>query len=395
MKALHVGMGILPIPSLDQAGGSEQTIYSLTNQLVRQGCRTWIVDVKAPPAARHGSLASFYEVGAPPLPGQGTLAIHLRSVTFACLAARAARHLVWREGIEVVQVHSPYAVFTCRVLARLKEKTPLIFAPHYSVAYGGQSFKRSLASAIDRMAFRLADHIVTETRASKDEIVSKHSLDPAKISYIPAAIDTDHIDRFLASSGPANQTQIVLCVGRIHPRKNQLKLVQAIPQVVAKFPDARFVFAGPVEDPIYFAEMQDLVLKKGIQRSTEFVGTLPQVQLYELYRKATVFAFPTANEMFGRVLVEAFAFGLATVSTKIPQLLEIIGEDLGAAILVDPDDVEGFAQGILSLLGDRTLRESLSARGRKVAQRYTSEETARQALLLYERLVRSRREPNH
>ena len=168
-----------------------------------------------------------------------------------------------------------------------------------------------------------------------------------------------------------------------------MTLVQAIPRVALECPDAQFVFTGPVEDSGYFKGIKKFVEQKGLSRWVRFTGTLPQEELYRLYRDAAIFAFPTLGEMFPQVLIEALGFGLPVVASRIPSVAEIVEQDRGAAILVAPNDASAYASTIASLLRDTARRKIMSASAKRIAQLYSCAAMARETLVLYERWANS------
>ena len=90
------------------------------------------------------------------------------------------------------------------------------------------------------------------------------------------------------------------------------------------------------------------------------LGHTRDPELRALYAGAEVFAFPSRHEGFGLPVLEAMVQGTPVVCGDIPALAEVTG---GAARLVAPDDVDGWAHALLELLTDAALRPALG-RGR-------------------------------
>lgn len=394
MHVVHIAPGVLPIPSVDEAVGVEHDIYALTNHLVRQGCEVSIVDIKAPPSARSRSLASFHEVWNAPLPGRRGLAILPKTLAVAPLMAAALNTLLRRTRVDIVHVHTPYHVLAVRALARLEGRIPLVFTTHAPIVPGPESLRRKIGAAIEGLAFHQADYVIARTRASREQVVARFGIASEKITSIPVAVDTERIEALLAGTRETKpRLKIVLCASRIQPRKNQLTLVHALPAVVSACSDVQFVFTGPREDPAYFRRVQAFVEQHNLSRWVRFMGTLPQEELYRWYRDATIFAFPTLAEMFPQVLVEALGFGLPVVAARIPPVAEIVGQDGGAAILVEPNDVGAYATAIISLLRDAGRRRAMSTRAERIAQRFSCVTVAQETLDHYERWIGSSPRP--
>ena len=116
-----------------------------------------------------------------------------------------------------------------------------------------------------------------------------------------------------------------------------------------------------------------------------FTGYVEDAELPSLYTLASCFAYPSLYEGFGLPPVEAMACGTPVVTSTAASLPEVTG---GAALLVDPHDVEALSGAIARVLQERELREGLVAKGFARACELTWENSAR-ALLQVLRQVRS------
>jgi alpha-1,3-rhamnosyl/mannosyltransferase len=103
-----------------------------------------------------------------------------------------------------------------------------------------------------------------------------------------------------------------------------------------------------------------------------------------VYRGAALFVLLSHYEGFGFTVLEALGCGVPAVISNRASLPEIAGE---AALLVEPDDLEGVAEAMQCGLADSELRASLAARGLAQASRFTWERTAQATLELYQRVL--------
>lgn len=109
-----------------------------------------------------------------------------------------------------------------------------------------------------------------------------------------------------------------------------------------------------------------------------------------------ILVFPTLYEVQPLVHLEAMAFGLPVVASRIPEIEETMQSGEASAILVDPNNPDEIAHAILQLLGDEALRHQLSASGQKlVAERFDWTQIARQMLNLYAQLAERERGEQH
>ena len=81
----------------------------------------------------------------------------------------------------------------------------------------------------------------------------------------------------------------------------------------------------------------------------EFLGFIQGKELVDLYRSAKIFVFPSIQENFPVVLLEAMNAGCAVITTTAPGCREVVG---GAAIQVEPCSVESLKESLLSLMHD-------------------------------------------
>jgi glycosyltransferase involved in cell wall biosynthesis len=152
------------------------------------------------------------------------------------------------------------------------------------------------------------------------------------------------------------ETPYILAVATLEPRKNLSRLVAAHALVRKNRPGLVLVVAGA---PVQWAEQE--LAGEGVTA----LGFVADDQLPELYRGASVFAYPSLFEGFGIPVVEAMACGTPVVASSHPSLDESCGD---AAVRADPTSVEALAEAIDRALSDR---ESLVPRGLDHARRFT------------------------
>jgi glycosyltransferase involved in cell wall biosynthesis len=242
---------------------------------------------------------------------------------------------------------------------------------------------RTLCKLGLRAAVRRADAILTPSRSTAEDVLSRTAVDPAKLHVVPLAssLPSGALDAEEVLARLKVPTPYVLFVGTLEPRKNLVRLVRAYRRVAANgFPHA-LVLAGPLGWH-HEALMRELAL----QGPGEIVmtGVLSDEELDAVYRAADVFAYPSLYEGFGLPVVEAMARGVPTVASTTSSVPEVAGD---AALGVNPRSVREIAQAIESLLSDVDLAERLATRGRARAERFSWDETARLTLHVYERVL--------
>jgi glycosyltransferase involved in cell wall biosynthesis len=191
-------------------------------------------------------------------------------------------------------------------------------------------------------------------------------------------------DSTLAGKRPKALTDVTagrywLSVGTIEPRKNQRRLAEAY---------ARYLTRGGVAMPLVLVGgkgwlMEDFekhLDRLGIVGQVVITGYVSDEELIWLYQNCYANLYPSLFEGFGLPLLEGMQFGaptLASTSTSIP---EVAGN---AAILLSPEDTEGWAQAMLRLASNRVERDQLSAAARGRAGRFDWKHSALSLLQLY------------
>ena len=118
----------------------------------------------------------------------------------------------------------------------------------------------------------------------------------------------------------------------------------------------------------------------GIADDVILSGLVTDDELAALYNAATLVVHPSRYEGFGLPVLEAMHCGTPVVSTTASSLPEVAG---GAAVLVDPDDVLGFAEAIQELVADPARRLELAEAGLAQVQRFNHEQLGRATLASY------------
>jgi hypothetical protein len=180
------------------------------------------------------------------------------------------------------------------------------------------------------------------------------------------------------TSARAESEQIVfLFVGRLEPRKGIQFLLQAIPQVVAVLPKARFVIVGrdvgmPLTRCSYRSYFEEIANAAALA-ATQFTGFVERAELERLYSECDVFVAPSLYESFGLVHLEAMSYGKPVVAFRSGATPEIVS-DQETGLLVEPGNVAALASALIRLGQDRELRKQMGMRGTLVARNHFSVE---------------------
>lgn len=248
-----------------------------------------------------------------------------------------------------------------------------------------------------RLAGRLNNRIATVSEFSKQDISDKVGVPLSKITVVPNGLRQPFVpdemleveldERFQLQDG------FILYVGGIHERKNVARLIQAFVKLVQDrgFP-GKLLATGSVSGAPYQNKMKalldEVVEETRMGEKVIFTGFVTDEELEALMRKTHFMIYPSLYEGFGMPLLEAMQVGTPVITSNLTAMPEVAG---GAALLVDPFDVEDITNAMAKLLGDGELREELIRKGREVAKAYSWKRTAEGYLKLYQSVIDSNR----
>ena len=230
-----------------------------------------------------------------------------------------------------------------------------------------------------------ASHILTSSEYSAQRI-KEYYAPTAGISVVPEPIDLHYWSSLFEETPrrPANAFTL-LCVCRFYPRKRLSLLLDAmalVPKLSRRADVAlRIVGNGPEHDRL---QAQARALSLGA--TCRFLGDLDIHELASEYRNCDAFVFPSAQEGFGIVLLEAMAAGKPIIATRSAGIPEVVPH----ALFAEGDRPDDLARAILRLANDERLRLNLSRRSRQRVKHFEASRVARQFI----ELVRNRALPN-
>ncbi len=168
----------------------------------------------------------------------------------------------------------------------------------------------------------------------------------------------------------------ILFVGTIEPRKNIGGLLRAYAALVRDNAAApALVLAGRNASNLAIDATVDGVSLRG---RVQALGYVDDAQRLALYREASMLVQPSFDEGFGLPVLEAMTLGVPVVASNRGSLPEVLD---GSGLLVEPDDSEGMATAMRSVLDDPAQRHRMTTSGLVRARAYSWDDSARR---LYE-----------
>jgi glycosyltransferase involved in cell wall biosynthesis len=290
------------------------------------------------------------------------------------------------ERVDVV--HVPYFAPPLRggqkTVVTIHDLIPLLLP-----AYRGSPSVRLYTRLVSAGALRSAA-IITDSHASRQDILRLLRADPARVYVIPLAAherfkpvhDPHRVQRVRERYGLPDE--YVLYLGGFDQRKNLSTLLAAYAALSADLTRRTpLVIAGrlPQRDSEFFPDPRVMVRRRNLEGAVTFVGWVHEEDKPVLYSEASIFVFPSLYEGFGLPVLEAMCCGAPVIASEAASLPEISGD---AAVLFAPHDVQALAEALTGLLQDSPRRELVGAKGLERAQLFSWKETASQTLKVYE-----------
>ncbi|MFH1496622.1 MAG: glycosyltransferase family 4 protein [Verrucomicrobiota bacterium] len=232
----------------------------------------------------------------------------------------------------------------------------------------------------------LAERLVV--RADRISVLTRH-VEGLLLKHFPMAagkvVVTGGAPRSSASPAPAapvrreNHRVVILTVGRIHPRKGQRRMIEALSALPAELKaDVEYRIVGRASRDKHEVPVRAAAAASGVD--VRFVGGLSDEAVQAEYAGADLFALTSVPhghsvEGFGLVYLEASAQGLPVVAHAIGGVPEAV-QDGVTGLLVPPDDLAALTGALARLIRDPALRAALGEAGRERAASHDSSRAA-------------------
>ena len=200
----------------------------------------------------------------------------------------------------------------------------------------------------------------------------------------PENFQTETTDSQIRSCYASSDDKIIFYVGRLVAEKGVQVLLEAVPLILKKHPQAKFIIAG---EGAFKEELEEQSRQADLADRICFTGFINDDTRNQLYRQASVAVFPSFYEPFGIVALEAMAAGTPVIVSDIGGLREIVTHDVNG-LKCYPGNPNSLADQINRLLGDEQLTQSLAKEGESlVIKSYTWPEIARQTRQVYQEVL--------
>lgn len=290
-------------------------------------------------------------------------------------------------------IHYPYFDPFFLTLPLLKERPtvvtvhdliPLVYPHHFP-----KGIKGYIKWQIQRYSLGMAKAIITDSFASKKDILEFSGIQSSKIHPIPLGVGSQF--KVITSRDILEKTRkklklpqnFILYVGDINYNKNVLGLLEAFRFVRESRPDFHLVLAGIgfMTPSIPLDKILELLNIHDLRTKVHRVGLVEKEDLVSLYNLAKIYVQPSFAEGFGLPVLEAMACGCPVITSNTSSLPEIAGD---AGIFFNPSETQTLAQEIISLSNNPGKQEIVRKKGLEQVKQFTWEKSCDEVIKVYQ-----------
>ena len=242
-------------------------------------------------------------------------------------------------------------------------------------------YTKKLRRNIRKLFFNSANKIVVVTSGIKEDLQNKYHISPDKIVVIPNGANTDvfrPMDQIKAKEelGLNQNVKYVCFVGNLAPWQGVEYLIKAAPAVLAKVPESRFLIVG---DGVVREELEIMVAKMDLQDNFLFTGSVP-FEVVPKYINASDVCISVKKPVLPGSPLKVFEYMACekpVIATRKSAYGFEILEEVGAGLLVNPENKEEVSNAIVDILHDSVKGHEMGIKGRDtVVKQYSWKNTA-------------------
>jgi len=265
---------------------------------------------------------------------------------------------------------------------------PTVVTVHDVIPWRLPAYRKKVRSKLyhlnARLALKKADHLITVSEFSKQEILKLFKIKSTNITVIPLA---SPFSQEQASCPTLDlRRAYLLYSGGYDDRKNVPHLIQAYQKYIAPHYKIDLILVGgknkDLESYVTDEFLEKVAGKYLLKPKGKVIFTEPlsSNELFCLYQKALALVHVSHYEGFNLNLVEAMTAGIPIIASDLPVHHEVTGD---AALFVDPNSVDSIGIGIHQLIHDKALQRQLAEKGAARAKDFSWEKAAEETLYVY------------
>ncbi|UCC38729.1 MAG: glycosyltransferase family 4 protein [Candidatus Aminicenantes bacterium] len=308
------------------------------------------------------------------------------------------KKIIKAKNVHIVHSQGGRADFFARQAAR-SAKVPIIISSIAMLVegYDVSTLKKGFYVFIDRWTEKKVDKFIILSEPLRQTLIEKHKIPPEKIVKIYNGIETEEYDpniqgitnkkhKVRIELGLKNDIPVIGAIGRLVWQKGFEFLIQAIPNIIEFFPEAKFLIVG--EGPLR-KELEGLSERLRVKDNIIFAGFRSHIK--EILASIDILAMPSLLEGLPLVLLEGMAMAKPIVATKIDGITEVL-ENGKTGLLVSPESTGELAEAIIEILTNKTKADLLGQNARRLAvEKFSVKKMVEQTEEVYKNLLREKK----
>lgn len=273
-----------------------------------------------------------------------------------------------------IQQHGIKMMLTVHGILREEKKQALMRKPSLKALY-----QYIVQSRDERELLEAAPRIIVDTAYVEDKLKAYGLKHVPEMHVIPQGIDETF---YSIKCNP--QSNVILCVGAIAPRKGHIYTVEMFNRLRTKGLNAKLRIIGSLADKAYYEQLKQKIAESAYKTDISQEANLPREKLLKAYADAKLFVLHSREESQGIVFAEAMATGLPVVATNIGGIPYVVA-DGKSGLLCPYGDVDVMAQNAELLHTDEQIWNEFSKEAMKIAKGYSWKDIAERIVGLYHR----------
>ena len=259
-----------------------------------------------------------------------------------------------KDEFDIIHAHD-WLTYLSGIAAKELTGKPLVVHVHAtSYDRGDEKHMDSRVLEIEKRGMMAADRVVTVSYLTRNIVINKYGIDPAKVVTVHNAVDFSGRENISVERGVRDK--VVTFLGRITFQKGPEYFIEAAAKVLKRTKNVRFVMAGS-GDMMNRAIRQ--VARLGISDRFHFTGFLRGQEVQEMFALSDVYIMPSVSEPFGISPLEAMRSNVPSIISYQSGAAEV----LKYALKVDFWDVDAMADDIYALLSYPALADFATKQG--------------------------------
>ena len=279
---------------------------------------------------------------------------------------------------DVIHSHD-WLTYPAGIHAKQVTGKPLVIHVHATDYDRSRGNVNPTVFAIERDGMMQADHIITVSNLTRQTVIDKYGIDPAKVTTVHNAV-TPLSEEYLNVEVEKPKDKIVTFLGRITMQKGPEYFVETAAKVLKNNHNVRFVMAGSGD---MMDKMINLAAERGIADRFHFPGFQKGKQVYEMLKASDVYVMPSVSEPFGISPLEAMQMGVPSIISKQSGCAEILNN----VIKTDYWDVDAMADAIYSIVTYPAMHRQLSEDGLAEVNQITWDKAGRKVIDIYNKVL--------